>query len=194
MARLRKGVAYRRLERPYTRKSKFKAKNFVRATPSNKIVRYDMGDPKKDYELTLNLVSKDDIQVRHNAIEAARQTSNRALEKNLGKNAYHLKIRVYPFHVLRENPLATGAGADRMSTGMKMSFGKPIGLAAQVRKGQVLMTLRCNRSALKTAKLALTRAARKLPCSCRIEEVVEKKAASSSLPEAQPEQSQEAEA
>jgi ribosomal protein L16/L10AE len=46
-----------------------------------------------------------------------------------------------PHHTLRENPLAAGAGADRLSTGMKHSFGKTIGTACQVHKGKVIFEL-----------------------------------------------------
>lgn len=119
MARLRKFSAYQRIERPYTRASKFKKKNFVRAVPNRTVVRYDMGSPQGKFNTTLRLVAKKDIQIRHNALESARMTSNRYLENKLGKGAYHLKIKVFPHHILRENPLAAGAGADRMSTGMK---------------------------------------------------------------------------
>ncbi len=168
MARLRKFSAYQKLERPYTRVSKFSKKNYVRGGfPQIKIVRFDMGNPKGNFDLTLRLNAQKSMQIRHNAFEAARMTSNRLLEKNLGK-AYHLKIKVFPFHVLRENPLAAGAGADRMSTGMKKSFGKPIGSAAQVSVGQTLFELRVNKEHLKLAKEALNRAAKKIPCSCKI--------------------------
>ena len=78
-------------------------------------------------------------------------------------------IRVYPHHILRENPLAAGAGADRMSTGMKHSFGKSIGIAAQVRKGQTLFQIQVNKEHLDTAKKALKLAGSKLPCSTSIE-------------------------
>ena len=37
--------------------------------------------------------------------------------------------------------MLTGAGADRMQTGMSQSFGKPMGRAAMVKKGQVLFIL-----------------------------------------------------
>lgn len=168
MARLRKFSAYQRLERPYTRASKFKKKNFVRAIPHRTIVRYEMGNPKGNFDTTLQLVSKQDVQVRHNSLESARMTSNRYLEGKFGKGGYHLKIKVFPFHILRENPLAAGAGADRMSTGMKKSFGKPIGTAAQVTEGQVIFELRINKKYIKDGKLALTRASYKLPLSGRI--------------------------
>ena len=114
------------------------------------------------------LKSKDSLQIRHNAIESARLSANRLLEKNLGKQGFCLRIRIYPHHILRENPLASGAGADRMSTGMKKSFGKPIGIAAQVHKGQVLFEASVDKEHFETAKMALKRASYKLPCSCMI--------------------------
>lgn len=168
MAKLRRAIAYRRIERPYTRKSKYRKKTFIRAAPANRVVMFDMGDPKKKYEYILYLISKDDLQIRHNALESARMTSNRALEKELGKTGYHLKIRVFPHHILRENPIAAGAGADRFSTGMQKSFGKPIGLAAQIKKGQKIFSVSVNKNNLELAKKALTKAQKKIPCSCTI--------------------------
>jgi large subunit ribosomal protein L10e len=167
MAKLRKGVAYRKLERPYTRRSKYRALNYVRASPHNLIVRYDMGDFNRNYEYKLELVSDQNVQLRHNCIESARKTANKLLETKLNK-AYAFKIRMFPHHVLRENPLASGAGADRMSTGMTMSFGKPIGIAAQVKKGKPIMELLVDEKDLATAKEALHRAQTKFPMHCMI--------------------------
>ncbi len=142
MAKLRKFVAYRRLERPYTRVSKYREKSFVRARPHSKVVRYTQGNQHKEFKYTLYLVSKEALQIRHNAIESARQTANKVLDKKIGKLNYFFKYRIYPHHILRENPLASGAGADRMSTGMKKAFGKPIGVAAQVKKSKSLPSLK----------------------------------------------------
>jgi large subunit ribosomal protein L10e len=173
MAKLRKASAYRRVERPYTRKSKYRAKSFVRANPHNLIVKYDMGELTKKFPVSVLLQSKEALQLRHNALEAARKSSNRLLEEKLGKTGYSFHLRLYPHHVLRENPLASGAGADRMSTGMKMSFGKSIGLAAQVKQGQTIMEVGCETKDIAMAKLALKRANFKFACSTRIV-VVEK--------------------
>ncbi len=168
MSRLRKFAAYQGLERPYTRISKFTKKNYVRGGfPAIKITKFDMGSPRKEYDAKLCLVSCRSMNIRHNAIEAARMTSNRVLEKGLGAD-YHLRVKMYPFHVLRENPLASGAGADRMSTGMQMAYGKPIGAAARVFEGQALFELKLKKEHLKTGREALNRAAKKLPCSCKI--------------------------
>ncbi len=163
MARLRKGVSYRKLERPYTRKSKYQAKSYVRAIPANKIVRYVMGEPQRTYDYQVELVSKEDIQLRHNAIESARLTVIRYLEKNLGKGGYCFRVMIYPHHVLRENPLASGAGADRMSTGMQKSFGKSISLAAQVHEGKVVFRVEVNEAQIEHGRKALHRCISKFP-------------------------------
>lgn len=168
MAKLRKAVAYRRLERPYTRKSKYKKLSYVRSTPTSKVVRYDMGTPNKDFAHRFHLLSKSDIQIRHNAIESARVASVRVLEGKLGKSAFHFQIRMYPHHILRENPLAAGAGADRMSTGMQRSFGKCIGVAAQVRKGKEILTIEVDDPNCDVARAALKSAGHKFACRTQI--------------------------
>jgi len=167
MAKLIRAVAWRRLERPFTRKSKFREKAYVRAVPTNKIVKYVMGNEAKEFTHKVELKSKADIQLRHNAIESARKTTNKLLENSAPLN-YLLRLRIYPHHVLRNNPLASGAGADRMSTGMKYSFGKAVGLAAQVRKGQTVFEVMVNKDKLLVAKDALNRARKKFPCDFAI--------------------------
>ncbi|MBI4452795.1 50S ribosomal protein L16 [Candidatus Woesearchaeota archaeon] len=169
MARIRKFVAYRRLKRPYTRTSKFKSKSYIRMTPHPKVVRFNTGDASKEFDCTLNLLSKADLNIRDNALESARQTSNKLLESYLGLNGFHLKVSVYPYHVLREHSLAAGAGADRFSSGMAHPFGKPIGVAARVHKGQTIFQIRVDKQNLGVAKQALERASKKLPCSCTIQ-------------------------
>ena len=122
----------------------------------------------KSYDGVVHLVSKKHIQIRDHALESARQTTNRWLEKTVGKGLYFFKIRTYPHHILRENPLAAGAGADRLSTGMSHSYGKSIGRAAQVKEGQQIITVQVDKSKVREAKLALSKAAYKLPVSCKV--------------------------
>ncbi len=174
MARLRKFVSYRRIERPYTRTSKYKAKSYIKMTPNVKIVRFNSGDASRDFKFTLSLLSKSDPNIRDNALESARQTSNKLLESYLGLNGFHLKVKVYPYHVIREHALASGAGADRFSSGMAHSFGKPAGLAARIKKGQAIFQVNVDKENLGVAKQALERASKKIPCSCSIQ-VSEKK-------------------
>ncbi|MBI2664091.1 50S ribosomal protein L16 [Candidatus Woesearchaeota archaeon] len=172
MPKLRRWRAYRRIERPYTRISKFKKKSFIRITPTRKITRFNMGtETKREY--TLDLIPKASIQIRQEAIESARMTSLKLLEKEAA-GSFFFKIRKYPYHILRENPLAAGAGADRVSTGMQKSFGKPIGIALQVREGEKLFTVTVNPNRLDVARKALKRAAKKMPCGFTIKVVKEK--------------------
>ncbi len=171
MAKLRKGVAYRKLERPYTRYSKYKKLNYVRSRPACKVVRFDMGDSGKQFEYRLDLIAKSSLQIRDNSIESARQTGNRLLELNIGKGNYHMQVRMYPHQLLRENPLASGAGADRMSTGMAHCFGKVIGIAARVKEGKTMFTVETNKNFLPIARKALKKVSKKLPCSCSITEI-----------------------
>ena len=77
------------------------------------------------------------------ALEAARVAANKYMTKHAGKELYHLRVRVHPFHVLRINKMLSCAGADRLQTGMRGAFGKPIGVCARVEIGQILLSIRC---------------------------------------------------
>jgi len=83
--------------------------------------------------------------------------------KNAGKDAFHLRVRVHPYHVLRINKMLSCAGADRLQTGMRGAFGKPYGLCARVSIGQILMSVRCRDTHAATAEEALRRAKFKFP-------------------------------
>ncbi len=122
-----------------------------------------MGNLSAPFPFVVRLHSSVDIQVRHNALESARKSVNRLLETKLSRKGYKFKFRVYPHHILRNNPLASGAGADRMSTGMKMSFGKAVGIAARVHKNQPILEVYCLEKDIPLAKKALTRARQKFP-------------------------------
>jgi large subunit ribosomal protein L10e len=171
MAKKRKGVAYRGLERPYTRVSKYRKLNYARANPVSKIVQYRMGKSNREMPSEVALYIVNGVQIRDMAVESARQTCNRRLEKKLGKEGYRLYIKTYPHHILRENPLASGAGADRMSTGMKKSFGKSIGRAVRAVPGTEIMRVVTDEKSISVAKEALKLASHKLPASCKIKVV-----------------------
>ena len=164
MATLRKGACYsKRITRAYTRKSKYMKKGFIKAIPTIKVVRYTMGEPKKDFNYSLKLVSNQPVQVRHNALESSRQIVNRNLNEKVGPSNYLFQINAYPHHVLRENRMLSGAHADRLQTGMSHSFGKPVGTAAQVPKGKTLFTIKVNKEHIELARLALKTATPRLP-------------------------------
>ncbi len=147
----------------------------MRGVPGSKITIYDMGVKNggaEKFPLKVSLIAVEACQIRHNALEAARQTVNRYLTKKIGRQGYHLRIRPHPLHVMRENKMMAFAGADRLQDGMRRAFGKPIGLAARVRKGQPLVTIRTAAENFKFSKDALRRAAMKFPTPCKV--VIEK--------------------
>ncbi|MBT3304373.1 50S ribosomal protein L16 [Candidatus Woesearchaeota archaeon] len=164
MAKTRKFSAYRSLDKPYTRTSKYRAKSYIRMTKNPRIVRWHMGSPQKKYAYVYKLISKEALQIRDLAIESCRTVVNRHLEKYIGKENYYLHLRLYPHHIIREHALASGAGADRMSSGMARPFGKPVHIAAQLKKpGQTLFEVFVNKSGLAEAKKAMNKGKTKLP-------------------------------
>ena len=53
-----------------------------------------------------------------------------------------MRCRVHPWHCLRINKMLSCAGADRLQTGMRGAFGKPIGKVARVKIGSILYSVR----------------------------------------------------
>ena len=154
---------YRNLaKKAYTRRE------YMGGVPGSKIVTFDMGNLNQEFPLELALVAEEGCQIRHTALEAARVTINRRLMGQLGRMNFYLKIRVYPHHVLRENKQATGAGADRVSEGMRLAFGKAIGTAARVKAGQKVISLFTFHELEEKAKDALRHGAHKLPTPSRV--------------------------
>lgn len=139
MASLRKASAYsKRHVVPNTRISKRKNKSYIKVVPPQKIVKFTMGsesllrEGKLPHQITV--VVEENVQIRHNALEACRQYINKKLDTGyLGQ--YLFKVIPFPHHIQRENKMLTGAGADRMQTGMQLSFGKSMGKAAILKKG-----------------------------------------------------------
>lgn len=167
---LRPGRTVRRIERPYTRVSKkVPRKSYVVGVPFPKTHQFEMGNSQGEFNTFLYLVAKNSVQIRDQALEAGRVVANKFLESKIGSSNYFMKILTVPHHVLREKPIATGAGADRYSQGMRLSFGKPVGLALQVKEGQKLVELRINKENLEVAKAALKKFGSKLSTPTRIE-------------------------
>ncbi|MBW2998947.1 50S ribosomal protein L16 [Candidatus Woesearchaeota archaeon] len=164
MAKKRRFSAYRNKVGPaYTRTSRYRAKSFIRMNKNPRIIKWHMGNLKKDFEYKFNVVSKGDLQIRDLAIESSRMVCNRVLEKHVGKENYYFHLRLYPHHILRENALAAGAGADRLSTGMSHCFGKTVGVAARVKKGQSVAEVRVDKKGLELGKKAASLIKTKLP-------------------------------
>jgi len=143
-------------------------REYMGGVPVPRITQFVTGNKTEKFPLRINLVTNERCQVRHNALESARITANRALEKSIGVTNYRFRVHVYPFHVLRENKQATGAGADRVSQGMRSSFGKTVGTAARVEVDQVVMSVETSEQYIENAKSALWKAGMKIPAPCKL--------------------------
>ncbi|KAF9617457.1 hypothetical protein IFM89_036418 [Coptis chinensis] len=58
------------------------------------------------------------------------------MTKFVGEDAFHLRVRVHPFHVLRIYKMLSCVEADRPQTGMRSAFRKPLRTCARVCIGQ----------------------------------------------------------
>jgi large subunit ribosomal protein L10e len=174
MATIRKASAYsKRSVTPYTRSSKRKNKSFIKMVPAQKIVKFTMGKredyekKKLPYELTVVVTEK--VQIRHNALEACRQFINKKMDKQTN-GQYFFKIFTFPHHIQRENKMITGAGADRMQTGMQLSFGKAVGKSAILKTEERLMVVAVsNQKDEAFARAQIKKIKAKLPCQIRVD-------------------------
>jgi large subunit ribosomal protein L10e len=156
-----KGRNYRVIKgQPYTRLK------YIHGTPPSKISRFMSGDLKAKFEYKFSLVAQAPVQIRHNALEAARVAANKVLFDALGETGYKIHLKVYPHVILRENRMIATAGADRLQEGMRRSFGKPSGRAARITAGQSILDIYVNGNALETAKHALKVGTTKLSVAC----------------------------
>ena len=144
-------------------KKAYTRRKYMGGVPGSKIVQFEMGNLSQEFPTEVDLIVEEACQIRHSALEAARITANRRLMKEVGRSNFHFKVRVFPHHVLRENKQATGAGADRVSEGMRLAFGKAVGTAARVDPGQKIMTVYSTPQYLEKIKDALRHSGHKLP-------------------------------
>jgi large subunit ribosomal protein L10e len=173
MATLRKANAYsKKSVTPYTRVSRRRQKSFIKVVPPQKIVKFTMGkeslvrDGKLPIQLTV--ICTENVQIRHNALEACRQYINKKIDKELA-GQYLFKIIPFPHHIQRENKMLTGAGADRMQTGMQLSFGKCIGKSAIMKRDSKLFVFNvATPKAEALIRATLKQVKSKLPCKIRV--------------------------
>jgi large subunit ribosomal protein L10e len=143
-------------------------RKYMGGVPGSKIVKFTMGNTSKEFPVTIELVNLKEGQIRHNALESGRIAANRLLESSLGREHFLLKIIPYPHQILREHKRINVAQADRFQEGMKKAYGKPVGIAARIRKGSPVLLAKVEENGVDIAKEALKRASDKLPLPCRI--------------------------
>eukprot|EP01055_Gregarina_sp_Pseudo9_P000361 Gregarina_sp_Pseudo_9__360@NODE_1231_length_1759_cov_256_300581_g1157_i0_p2_GENE_NODE_1231_length_1759_cov_256_300581_g1157_i0NODE_1231_length_1759_cov_256_300581_g1157_i0_p2_ORF_typecomplete_len225_score35_65Ribosomal_L16/PF00252_18/3_1e51_NODE_1231_length_1759_cov_256_300581_g1157_i09771651 len=155
----------------YCKNKPYPKSRFCRGVPDPKIRIYDVGRKKADvdeFPAVAHLVSDEYEQISSEALEAARVCANKYMGKYCGRDNFHMRIRVHPYHVLRINKMLSCAGADRLQTGMRGAFGKPNGTVARVNIGQILISIRTRDDRITHAVQALTRAKYKFPGRQRV--------------------------
>jgi large subunit ribosomal protein L10e len=157
-----KGANYREPRgMPYVRRE------YIAGKPQSKIAKFSSGHARNDYDFKLELLVTENIQIRHNALEAARLAVNKRLAQ-AGEDAFFSKLKVYPHVLLRENKMIATAGADRLQEGMRRAFGKATGLAARLKPGQSIIEAYVLLGNLSLAKEGFKIASSKIGCPTEI--------------------------
>lgn len=100
----------------YCKNKPYPKSRFCRGVPDPKIRIFDLGRKKAgvdEFPLCVHMISDEYQQISSEALEAARICANKFIVKTAGKDAFHMRVRVHPFHVLRINKMLSCAGADR---------------------------------------------------------------------------------
>jgi len=170
---LRKAAAYSfKRARPYVRHSRVKSKSYIKTLPQQKIVKFRMGKiadyEKGKFKYIARQISTQKVLLRDNALEACRQFIHKHLEKEFA-GQYFFEVKVFPHHILRENKMLTGAGSDRMQTGMQKSFGTTQGRAAMVKKNQTVFLVGVlNDKGFPPIMKIFNKIKSKIPCKSRL--------------------------
>ncbi len=158
--------------RPYQyKRSSNRRREFARGGAQSKIVRFWGGNkeaPWEEFDLVVGLKVNSQVQISSNTLEAIRITINGVLQRKLGRQNYRLRIRPKPFQKIRENRMLAFAGADRVQSGMRNSFGRSTGVCARVRAGQIIVDVGTYIKNLPLVRDRLRVAYMKVPSSCQI--------------------------
>ena len=157
--------------RPYQHKrSANHRREYARGGSQSKIVRFWGGNKEKDWadwDLVVGLKVNHQIQISSNSLEAIRITINSSLQKSVGRLNFRVRIRPKPFQKIRENRMLAFAGADRVQSGMRNSFGRSMGVAARVRAGQIIVDVGTSIKDLPLVRDRLRVASMKISSSCQ---------------------------
>lgn len=150
----------------YQKNKPYPKSRFNRGVPDPKIRMYDGGKKKAKWDVfpaCVHMVSYEKEQITSEALEAARIAANKYMQVNTGKEGFHIRIRVHPWHVVRINKMLSCAGADRLQTGMRHAYGKALCKSARVNIGSILISIRTKMENVGHAQEALRRAKFKFP-------------------------------
>lgn len=144
----------------YQKNKPYPKSRYNRGVPDPKIRLYDGGKKKSqwdDFPCCVHLVSKEKEMISSESLESARIAANKYMVTKTSKDAFHMRVRVHPWHTVRINKMLSCAGADRLQQGMRGAFGKPYIKTARVSIDQVLISIRTKPQNVHHAQEALNR-------------------------------------
>jgi len=137
---------------------------YAKGAPPPEIKMFEMGTPSLDCKYEVSLTAKNSFEISGGSLESIRMNVNRTLTAKLSEGKYYFKIPVYPHIIVRKSKWLAFAGADRISKGMRRSFGKPKFRAASVKRGQTIAFARVmERSDVEVARKAFKMVLSKIP-------------------------------
>jgi len=158
----------------YTRKSmKVKHLNYIKAVPNQKVTKFNMGDVPKftrgEFPYRMVIYSLINVQIKDNALEAARQFLNNQMTKRC-QNNYSISLKPYPHQVARENKTFSGGSkGERVQSGMAHSFGTSMARTAYVKQGSPIFIIAYeNKKDTEFIRNLCKSATPKLPCISKI--------------------------
>jgi len=150
----------------YIKNKPYIKSRYCRGVPEAKIKIFDVGKkklPVDAFPACVHLLSLEKEQISSESLEAARITTNKHIINSVGKDNFHIRVRLHPFNIIRINKMLTCAGADRLQTGMRGAYGKPYGLSARVKINQVMFSIRTTLKGEEHACEALRKCKAKFP-------------------------------
>ncbi|ERE85551.1 60S ribosomal protein L10-like protein [Cricetulus griseus] len=87
----------------YCKNKLYPKSRFRRGVPDAKIRIFDLGRKKAkvdEFPLCGHMVSDEYEQLSSKALEAARICANKYMVKSCGKDGFHIRVRLHPFHVI----------------------------------------------------------------------------------------------
>uniref|UniRef100_G3S8P5 Uncharacterized protein n=1 Tax=Gorilla gorilla gorilla TaxID=9595 RepID=G3S8P5_GORGO len=118
--------------------------------PDTIILIFDLGQKKAkvdEFPLCGHMVTGEYGRLSSEALETY-------MVKSCGKDGFHIRVQLHPFHVIFINKMLSCAGADRL---------RPLGTVARVHIGQVIMSIRTKLQNKEHAIEALHRAKFQFP-------------------------------
>jgi len=140
---------------------------YIKKIPQKRLVRTTIGnntlvlDALPRYEFTIDRA----MQITDSCLEAVRRKIVIYLTKGVGKENFYGQFTSVPHIILRHNKMASGAGADRLSSGMRHAFGKAVGKAIRKKKGDTIFYVHAPTRKEHVIRSVIKRINSKMSCS-----------------------------